>query len=169
MQHFSHLICNAVRFGVAAAILAGCGASAQSLNPVSRTPPSVARALDEPTTGGLERLHARRVHISCNRSSASYTECSFGTRGRAKARGPYPGTFAASGGWESGLNTGHSFVETFTIHSGSSRVTGQISFHTFSGPGGPLGTYQYTSSVGNGTVQVTALAGNNFREVFQGL
>jgi hypothetical protein len=183
MINISQTIRSALRLFAAAAILGGCGESTQSLNPAGQTPLGIARALNqhalprvdsegiEPGAKGLERLHARELIIRCKNynGGSNPTVCNFHTTVPGTAKGPYPGTFTASGGWTSGEHIGHSFIESFTISSGSSQVTGSISFHTFSGQGGPVGTYQYVSSVGNGTAQVEVIRRKDFRETFSGM
>ena len=170
MINISQTIRNVLRLSAAAAILGGCSESTQSLNPVGQAPLGIARALN-PSAKGLERLHARKLIVRCRHYNygPGNTVCNFHTTVPGTAKGPYPGTFTASGGWTSGEHIGHSFIESFTISSGSSQVTGSISFHTFSGQGGPVGTYQYQSSVANGTAQVEVIRRKDFRETFSGM
>jgi hypothetical protein len=183
MKHISEAIRNALRLSAAAAILGGCSESIQPLNPVGQAPLGIAPILNqhasprvdseriEPSAKGLERLHARELIIRCKHynGGSNPTECAFHTTVPGTAKGPYPGTFTARGNWSSGEHIGHSFIELFTISSGSSQVTGSISFHTFSGQGGPVGTYQYQSSVANGTARVEVIRRKDFRETFSGM
>lgn len=181
MKNISQAIRNALWLSAAVAILGGCSASTQSLNPVGQAPLGISRALDqhasprvdservEPNAKRLEMFSGGKIHIRCNHHANSPTDCKFRTIVPGTAAGPYPGTFTAWGQWISGLNVGHSFVEDFTISSGSTQVTGSIAFHSFSGEGGPEGTYQYESSVGDGTAQVQAIAKKNLQETFSGM
>jgi hypothetical protein len=140
----------------AAALLAGCGGSAQVPNSTAQAALVRARS----SSSGDEVLKGR-VHTQCKYHGGLFTTCEFHTKGPGKATGPYPGTFTASGGYEQQEEYPfYSFGESFTITSGASQITGSISYRVSSG-------YQYTSSVGNGTAEVNV--GRHINEVLNGL
>ncbi|MGB8909758.1 MAG: hypothetical protein WCC84_13530 [Candidatus Cybelea sp.] len=141
---------------VAAAMLAGCGGSAQLPNPATQAPLGRIGS----NSSGNEVLKGR-VHTHCKYHAGLFTSCEFHTKGPGKATGPYPGTFTASGGYEQQeWYPFYSFGESFTITSGTSQITGSIFYSTSSG-------YQYTSSVGNGTADVSV--GRHIDDVLNGL
>jgi hypothetical protein len=141
---------------VAAAMLAGCGGSAQLPGATAQAPLVRARS----NSSGNEVLKGR-VHTHCKYHAGLFTSCDFHTKSPGKAMGPYPGTFTASGSYEQQeWYPFYSFGESFTITSGASQITGSIAYWPSSG-------YQYTSSVGNGTAAVSV--GRHIDEVLNGL
>jgi hypothetical protein len=82
-------------------------------NPASLKPPG------SPLSG--EVLTARNVQVtpSCPNIYATFTVA-------GKARGPYPGTFTASGLWHSIVGKVAYFSESFTITSGTITISGSI-------------------------------------------
>ncbi len=135
-----------------AAILAGCGGAAQSSLPngMEQNATRVALHSVTPPSSASEVLTATDVTVS------SYCPASEGAGFRASgtATGPYPGTFTASGYWNSGEGLDHYFWDfresikivsnTLAIHVHIHRVRGShrpsrfISCDTFGGVGRPI-------------------------------
>jgi hypothetical protein len=147
--HYGLSIC------VASAMLAGCGGSAQSPNPTAQAPLVRARS----NSSGNEVLDSRIV-LNC--VSFYFQICHFHTRHLGHATGPYPGIFTVKGRWSSSLRYGMSPIsESFTIVSGTSKITGSLSYSSASG-------YGYTSSIGNGKAKIR-VGERRLREVLYGL
>jgi hypothetical protein len=149
----------------AAAMLAGCGGSAQFPNATAQTPLSRERS----DSSGNEVLTGK-IHTHCkSRPSGLSSSCKFHTTHPGKATGPYRGTFTADGGYGDSLVgpfEGAYFDESFTIISGSSTITGSISCGPFASASCPPSSY--SSSVGNGTAEVN-LTNNHLNETLEGL
>jgi hypothetical protein len=129
---------------VAVAILGGCGGSGQFPSRTTQAPLGRVRL----GSSGDEVLQGK-IHTHCKYHGGLFTTCSFHTIRPGKATGPYPGTFTAEGGSRQGATQGQSsFGESFTIVSGSSKITGGV----FTPPFGS--GLQYTSSIGNGYAEL---------------
>lgn len=174
----------------AAAILGGCGSSAQFLNPTEQTPvdDAVATQFASSSLEAVERVDPDRnseilrdlkVRGHChNGGNQHYEKCFFHTTVPGTATGPYPGTFTARGGFsdEPGIGSGHwGFGESFAITSGAYKIKGTI-YAGGVGPGPRFpGVYQYTTTVGySGNVKIQSLgkflgSDTDFREIFYGM
>ena len=97
----------------AAAMLAGCGGSAQVPNATAQTPLSRERS----DSSGNEVLTGK-IHTHCkSRPSGLSSSCKIHTTHHGKATGPYRGTFTADGGYGDSLVgpfEGAYFDESFT-------------------------------------------------------
>jgi hypothetical protein len=189
MSTISHGHC-ALSVCAAAAVLAGCGGSAQMPNLTA--PPSYATPHGvRPSSSGAEvltgtakikcRLDRRRHgHGQVITGSASTTDFSVA---RGKAAGPYPGTFTATGRWKiNSMIISSQFIEIwifsedFSITSGASTISGTIK----EGPtdeGSPYPTCtsfgpetsQYTSNYGSGDASIEIIKLGDFNEALDGL
>jgi hypothetical protein len=123
-------------------VFTGCGGS-NGLSPLPKsvapliTAPSSAKPDRSPLSG--EAFSARNVTVTttiCGGGKAQFKAANFSASGQA--RGPYPGTFHATGGWgwESIYGNVHwRFSESFTITSGTSTISGTSgAYENGSGP-----------------------------------
>jgi hypothetical protein len=159
----------------AAAMLAGCGGSAQFPSPIA-APRVEAGKLERPPSPSTERLKARKIgtfRSGCG--GDGFDEwCDF--RARGKAKGPLPGPFTARCVWhEFSGQSGYywTFKEHFTITSGTSKVIGLINAGG-SGAFSLPGVYQYTTRNGySGNVEIQSLgvfsSSSDFLETFYGM
>jgi hypothetical protein len=191
MKFISDLTGNALGLCAVAAILSGCGGGSGAAPlpiPAVQThlnnPGSVDGAAS-PNDAASEQLASK----AANREVlAGKAKLKFGKEGttftaRGTATGSYPGTFTASGSWESGeSNGGHAqwiccpwwiFSEAFTITSGSSSISGRIT-----GMGmddGLLGNVvsnlelPYSTSIGNGNAYIKRIKQGRFHQTLFGL
>jgi hypothetical protein len=179
-------------FGLTAALTA-CGGSTNRFypaTPMSSAPQSHleqdvanvgdSRAHDTPLSG--EAFSAHNVTVTttaCNGGKAWVQAADFSASGRA--RGPYPGTFHVTGawGWESIYgNAQWIFSESFTITSGTSKVSGTGAAHgngfgpvltckTFGPAGKAVGIKYHFRTDGihySGPVTVRDIASGSFHE-----
>jgi hypothetical protein len=138
VKHLSYL----VGACLGAALLAGCGGSSNRFYPptplsgvpqpdlghyVANAGPGSAKPLTSPLSG--EAFIARNVTVTteeCNHGKWDATSVTFSAVGKTK--GPYPGTFVATGSWGNSLffNTLWTFSESFKITSGTRKISGRI-------------------------------------------
>jgi hypothetical protein len=159
----------------AAAMLAGCGGSAQLPNPAAQTSLGDATPQRVGSASSAESLIGRVDITEC--VSFDVEICHFKVNGKRIARGPYPGTFTARGNWESELSSYPfclggcwSFSERFTITSGATKISGSISASGTGATFMPIpGVYQYTTTNGySGNVEISAFL-PHFGEAFYGM
>lgn len=165
-----------------AAMLAGCGGSAQFPNPAAQAPLNGRRTIDviasasrtaledsKPDSSRIELLTAE-AQGHCKRSHSGLSgSCDFKAGGTAT--GPYPGTFTANGSYNfCYFYCVWSFGESFTITSGTAKISGTI-FKMRGGSSPPFPAfYPYTSSLGDGRVKIGAVGPYGpFREKVHGL
>jgi hypothetical protein len=166
----------------AAAILAACGGAAQPSLPNGMEQNAARVALNSvaPPSSASEVLTATDVTVS---SYCPTTEgASFSASGTAT--GPYPGTFTASGYWNSGEALEHFFWDfresikimsnTLTIHvhikrvRGSHRPTRFISCDSFGGVGHPI-AMKYKSNYATGIAEIEIIQQGDLSETLDGL
>jgi hypothetical protein len=136
-------------------MLAGCGGSAQVPNPTTQMPLVRARS----DSSGNESLDSRIV-LNC--VSFYFQVCHFHTKHLGRATGPFPGIFTVKGRWRSSLRYGTSPIsESFTIVSGTTKITGSLTYSSSYG-------YGYASSIGNGKAKIR-VGERRLREVLYGL
>jgi hypothetical protein len=127
-RHYALSVC------AAAAMLAGCGASARSPNPTAFAPVANSRVADRlgwPSYAVPERVGSGTSSTERLTGTAKLSRCTFRTRFRARgvATGPNPGTFTATGGWGIDFPPDQQvwfFHESFIITSGSQTIDGHI-------------------------------------------
>jgi hypothetical protein len=176
----SNLAGNAVGLCVVASILSGCSngsGSAPIPIPAAQTHVSAASPQFVSNPANPEFLTGK-AKLRFGKKGTTFT--AHGT-----AAGSYPGTFTASGSWDSGeSNGGHgqwiccpwwSFSEAFTITSGSSSISGTIT--GFGIDGGVPFSYNvvsnldlpYRASIGSGNANIETIQKGDFSEVLAGL
>ncbi len=167
---------------IAAAMLAGCGGSTQPSFPNGMEQNATRVALNSVTlpSSASEVLTATDVTVS---SYCPTTEgASFSASGTAT--GPYPGTFTASGYWNSGEGLHHFFWDfresikivsnTLAIHVHIHRVRGSgrparfISCDIFGGIGHPI-AMKYKSKYATGIAEIEIIQQGDLNETVDGL
>lgn len=164
---------------VTAALLAGCGGSFKPIGTPGTAQGNIGGgapqwpAAARPAVHRNELLDARhvKIHGHC-RFSPEARVSKFRTRGTAS--GPYPGTFSANGSYTQHSSGGWSFEEFFTIHVGSSEISGSIgqggsgegpfSCKSFGGA-----VFTYTTQSRSGKVKIVEIDRSGFREILKGL
>lgn len=193
MKIVSNLAGNALGLCAVAAILSGCSNGSGSTPipiPAAQTrvsnPSTVSRAVS-PNDAASQRLASNPANPELLTGKAKLR---FGKKGttftaHGTATGSYPGTFTASGSWDSGeSNGGHgqwiccpwwSFSESFTITSGSSSISGTITGFGIDS-GAPFSydvvsnlSLPYRTSIGNGNANIETIQKGDFSEVLAGL
>lgn len=178
--------CCALSVCATAAMLAGCGGSAQLPNPPAATPLAGVRTAERIALPG----YAHPGAVGSDSSSAEIlignatVKCFGGPPGhggfivkRGTATGPYPGTFAANGGWtDQDGSRPWVFSESFTIKSGNTKIS-----ETISGSGKKNGSYcstfgpnvmRYATTSGRnhkGKAHITIIQQGDFSETLLGL
>ena len=172
----------------AAAMLAGCGGSAQLPTPAAQTltgsaihrtaSPNDAVSEQVASNPASPEILAGKAKVKCGNRKTRFS--AHGT-----ATGSYPGTFTASGSWDSREITGHHaqwimccewyFTENVTITSGSSTISGSMNGFGM-GPGAPFSctavsnlALPYRTSIGNGNADIEAIQQGDFSETLGGL
>ena len=175
-RHYALSLC------AAAAILAGCGGAARSALPngIEQNAARVALNSVPPPSSANEVLTATDVTVG---SYCPATEgASFSASGTAT--GPYPGTFTASGYWNSGEGLDHYFWDfresikivsnTLAIHVHIKRVRGShkpsrfISCDSFGGVGHPI-AMKYKSKYATGIAEIEIIQQGDLSETVDGL
>jgi hypothetical protein len=80
----------------------------------------------KPFTSPLSGEVFNASDVSVKNTTCSYYNLETVFNATGKAKGPYPGTFTASGSWKHQHNLTWSFNESFTITSGTSTISGTI-------------------------------------------
>jgi hypothetical protein len=174
------LLCSAsitVAFFVASALLVGCASSGPQVEPSVlqsavrmglNTNAATGRPLTSPLSG--EVFTASNVTVK-NTICINYdVKTSFTASG--KVRGPYPGTFTASGLWQAG-QVAWGFSESFMVTSGTSTIAGTIHgsslgrppFRCLSfGPADGDERLTYSSGSWSGSASIAIISAGNLRE-----
>lgn len=178
-SHYALNIC------VGAAILAGCGGSAQFPNPIALGPvansnaadrlPSPSKVVPERVgsdSSSTERLTGTAKLIKPCHSLHGKDRGGWGTHFSASgvATGPNPGTFTATGTWTGGglPQPQWSFSESFSVTSGSQTINGTIlafdfGFAPFSCTAVKKDSFSYSTPMVGGNAKVNIWSGH-FRE-----
>jgi hypothetical protein len=170
LKHYALSVC------AAAAMLVDCGGPLQFPNSDVQAPLNARRTdvIASASRSSLEALKPDSARIEllaaeskghCKRShSGLFGSCDFKASGTAA--GPYPGTFTANGNYYfCEFYCMWTFGESFTITSGTAKISG-----TISALGGGLSPpfpafYPYESSFGDGRVKIEAVGPDGaFRE-----
>ena len=172
--HYAVIVCAAI------ITLGGCGGSAQFPNPTAQAALGSARRMDRaesPNYTAPEHVGADSSSSETIKGSATVA-CGPPPPGRGDfavkggtATGPYPGTFRAKGIFTNKGGVGGSwyFDESFTIKSGSSRISGTISGSGKKGVAscptfGPHVLHYATTSGHKGKAQITIIQPSGFNE-----
>jgi hypothetical protein len=161
----------------AALVVAGCGGSQAPIGAPSTAAASWQRGSD---STAAELLTAARVKLTLSGNCKFHpldVTYAFHTTGVAK--GPVGGTFSAHGKATITQEYGWTFDESFTIKSGSQRITGTIS-SMGSGSGGPVAgchppaiigpfSVSYSTNSASGQATVDAIKPYKFRESLTGV
>ncbi len=185
----------------AAIILAGCGGSTQLPNPVAptslggagtgfrvtspnfATPERVGpNSSSAEKLTGMARLHACQIKYISNGNVIIGEEYRRDFHAQGRAKGPYTGTFIASGHWIFTYEYPLEFwalAGDFTITSGSSKVSGTITGRGSLSPPrakgsrcksfGPKHNLQYTSNHGSGDAKIKIIQEGDFSETLDAL
>jgi hypothetical protein len=190
MKIVSNLAANAMGLCAVVAILWGCSngsGSAPVPIPAAQAHVSAVNRVASPNDAASQQFVSNPANPELLTGKAKLR---FGKKGttftaHGTAAGSYPGTFTASGSWDSGeSNGGHgqwiccpwwSFSEAFTITSGSSSISGTIT--GFGIDSGPPFSYDvvsnlslpYRASTGNGNANIETIQKGDFSEVLAGL
>lgn len=166
----------------AAAMLAGCAGPSQFPNPDVQAPLIGRRTIDVIASTSRTALADSKSNSSkielltaeakghCKRGpSELFGSCDFKASGTAT--GPYPGTFTASGSYNfCEVYCMWTFGESFTITSGTAKISGTISKLGWGNSPPFPAFYRYTSSLGDGRIKIEAVGPDGpFREKFHGL
>jgi hypothetical protein len=148
----------------AAAIPAACGGSAQFPYPTAQAALGSARGSDSSSSETLKGS----ATVGCYGGPPGHA--GFAVKG-GTATGPYPGTFRANGDFinKGGVDGKWYFNESFTIKSGSSRISGMISGSGKKGIAscptfGPHVLHYATTSGQQGKAQITIIQPSDFSE-----
>jgi hypothetical protein len=161
----------------AAASLAGCGGSSQAANPATQMLEGSAMLSRSSSTEVL--TGTAKLVYKCRKMRGMHGKhlgWSTGFSAHGTATGPYPGTFTANGSWAFYFGRFHGsgdLVESFSITSGSSTISGSVKYVDFYSPPFTCAQVQnltvpYTIGSQYGSALIDVIEKGDFSETLDG-